>query len=299
MNRYILALLLVFGAFVRTPSCGKAAPEEEAVPLEAADMSQTVLPGLFSVSPERQVRFSKGNLQATYSKKAGKYRWGFAAHQYDFVGGNNGQTAGISGNNNIDRQTDGAKVDLFGWTVDGKYADGIKQYGINTSIDNADYGPGGECCDWGAVIDDKVPWRVLSSEEWNYLVNLRKIKRGGVEDEFSGMGHTCQRVRYHQVSGLIVYPDEYEGTVFDHEASIADDDFPDDCVFLPTAGYRFGSGVFRTDNWGKYWSGTPARPDCAYYFFFDLNRTFVEYYYGCDGYSVRLVTDSIPSNITL
>ena len=78
------------------------------------------LSGVFSVSPTRKVRFSKGNLQ--YETATGL--WEFAANQYDTVGGNIAQ----------------AKVDLFGYGTSGWGGSGATAY-LPTSIstEEADY----------------------------------------------------------------------------------------------------------------------------------------------------------------
>jgi len=56
--------------------------------------NEGALSGVFSVSPERKVRFSKGNLQYTAATGV----WKFAEHQYDTVGGNiSNPTIGLFG----------------------------------------------------------------------------------------------------------------------------------------------------------------------------------------------------------
>ena len=83
-----------------------------ATPIEvnASSLPAGALKGEFSVSTTKKVHFSKGNLQATYNSSASTYAWGFAANQYDYIGN-------AAGNTTIDSQTNGAVVDLFGWST--------------------------------------------------------------------------------------------------------------------------------------------------------------------------------------
>ena len=118
-----------------------------------------VLPGLFSVSPSRQVRFSQGNLQRSdigkhaivgNETKAGT--WRFAESQYS------------------EKSDDGLPWQTyFKWGETGCE----DEDGITPSI----------CSDWGlynAISNGgNVPgqWRLLSIDEWNYLRNERKDAR--------------------------------------------------------------------------------------------------------------------------
>ncbi len=65
------------------------------------------LPGAFSVSADKQVYFSQGNLQYNSDTQ----EWQFAENQYTYVGDAAGNTSvtvdGIADNNGI--------VDMFGW----------------------------------------------------------------------------------------------------------------------------------------------------------------------------------------
>jgi hypothetical protein len=74
----------------------------------------------FSVAADKQVCFSKGNLQYTQSTK----KWGFAENQYDVIG-----------DANIKNGAFADTIDLFGWSANNTTA----QWGISTSADNADY----------------------------------------------------------------------------------------------------------------------------------------------------------------
>lgn len=196
------------------------------------------VPGLFSVSENSQVRFAKGNLQATYDGNA--YYWGFATNQYDFVGNAAGNTTmGTS-------QAEGSVVDLFGWSTDATN----NNWGINTSKFAAPYG--GNFSDWGPNIGDG--WRTLSSSEWNYLFTGSK-RAGLYAYGVTVMGKT---------NCVILYPDGYTGTKVDNNDTESFDTESEwsaaqnaGVVCLPAAGYRTGSAVYVTGTEGRYWSSTP------------------------------------------
>ena len=248
--------------------------------------------GQFSVSADKKVRFSKGNLQATYSGSA--YTWDFAEHQYDYVGD-------AAGNTSIDSQTDGAVVDLFGWTKKDKYNDGIKQYGINTSETASDYGDSvsDDLSDWGTLKGSG--WRTPSggdSGEWNYLLS----------SSGRGSGDTCFKCPV-TVAGktncLVIAPDCNTQTISESytadEWAIAEKVYGFVC--LPAAGYRSVSSMGEVGTTGYYWSSTPRGDEededdenqDAYYL------VFPDYYPGpvypsgkggrSNGRSVRLVTE--------
>ncbi|MGM9826193.1 MAG: hypothetical protein ACI3Z8_07130 [Paludibacteraceae bacterium] len=75
------------------------------------------LEGVFSVAKDKQVRFSKGNLQYTQSTNT----WAFAENQYEML-----DTANVRNNALAD------KIDLFGWSGSTATA----RWGISTSNDN-------------------------------------------------------------------------------------------------------------------------------------------------------------------
>ncbi len=244
------------------------------------------LPGEFTVdSSGKKVYFSKGNLQATYDGINGIYSWAFADHQYDYVGS-------VAGNTTIDipqeapRQTDGAKVDLFGWSPNALHVKGTAEYyGINVSISDSDYMVSGDSVvDWGSAIDDSGTWRVLSKEEWWYLFKVRTVNGGRGEDKTYSFNITyCGKM------GLVIYPDDYIGDPISGTVT----ELPDGVVFLPAAGRRYGSSeVAGCDRAGNYWSSSPHLGNSAYRVYFSdivliLDESADRFY----GYSVRLVTD--------
>ena len=234
-----------------------------------------VLPGAFSVSATQQVHFSQGNLQYQASTNT----WRFAEHQYDYVG---------SANSNISSTYSGW-IDLFGWGT-----------GNNPTLASTTYGDYSTFVDWGsnAIINGGNAvhqWRTLTTSEWSYLLNSRtnaSSKRG--TGNING------------VHGLIILPDSWT--------------LPSGCpqfnpgfasgwsrnsytlaqwaqmesagaVFLPAAGYRYGTDVLNVGNDGDYWSSTPNYEyDARYMYFYSSSHSSITSDRN-NGFSVRLVQD--------
>ncbi len=62
-------------------------------------------------------------------------------------------------------------------------------------------------------------------------------------------------------------------------------------IFLPAAGYRYGSGVDLVQYNGYYWSATSYYSNYAYYLYFDSDEAGMGHNYRYYGQSVRLVKD--------
>ena len=220
-------------------------------PDEPAD-PDAPLAGVFSVSADKQVKFSKGNLQYTQSTNT----WAFAAQQYEMLG-----TA------NVENSALADTIDLFGWSGSTATA----KWGISLSTQDNDYS--GDFADWGQNIGDGSTWRTLTNDEWTYLrstranaSNLMGVARINLDEA----GTTY-------ANGLILLPDTWtcpEGITFKSgfasEYSIqAYADYQTlslepwatleaaGAVFLPASGYRFGSSISYVQNFGYYWSATP------------------------------------------
>ncbi|MCQ2151011.1 MAG: hypothetical protein MJY46_04005 [Bacteroidales bacterium] len=265
--------------------------------------------GKFTVdSLGTKVHFSRGNLQATYSE--GTYTWGFAEHQYDYIGNK-------AGNTSINSQTGNNVVDLFGWVGTGNsFENDAEKFGISTSEDKEKYGnttdKGELQADWGTKIGEG--WRTLTADEWDYLFNKRKV--GDVDSARYAMA------KVNEVNGVILLPDTYS-----HPADLlalqyvnstnphySDNSYSDGdwkklesagAVFLPAAGYRNQSNVYESNNSGYYWSSTPGAEDpevlggsgndAVYHVYFNGDGSikakplYGEYCY--NGSSVRLVTN--------
>jgi hypothetical protein len=279
--------IVLFFILVLLSSCGTES---------IIDVPDNALPGLFSVSPTEQVRFSPGNLQY----QASTATWRFALNQYDVVGANN---ANISASNED-------WIDLFGWATSG-YAGcepyltstDASLYGIDESIDSTNY-------DWGIYNaisnggNSAGMWRLLSSDEWGYLL----YERTGASD-LLGVGCVAG------VNGLILLSDDFvlpDSLEFRH--AVASDSGEDlyrivndytavewarmeaaGAVFFPAAGARIGKKVMYTAIAGYYWSSTPFEYDMLsiYCMGFDSSRVVWEGLSNrTNGRSVRLVKRS-------
>lgn len=248
------------------------------------------LPGFFTVNGEgKQVRFSKGNLQATYNGSG--YTFGFAANQYDYIGD-------AAGNTTIDSQTYGAVVDLFCWSTDAV----SNNWGIHIKEGtNVEGFTTGNFKDWGKVFDDKGTWRTLTKEEWYYLFYTRNASKvSGTENA------RYSKATVNGIEGMILLPETYV-----HPSGVADLENINNAgvafkgnsydlsawtkmesagaVFLPAASYRQGSGI---PSWapgsGRYWT-------TSNFTFLSFNKDGIDPKYRDSsktyGYSVRLVMD--------
>lgn len=233
----------------------------------------------FSVSKDKKVYFSQGNLQY----QATTNTWRFAENQWDFVGKckttqyypNQPQDTGnvfVDGvrceNENISPTYNGW-IDLFGWGTSG-WESGAKAYQpYDTSTAKNDYYQGSATgnsanIDWGVYNpisnggNQAGLWRLLTMPEWEYLLALRENsteKRGTAT--VSG------------VKGLIILPDEWTlPDALTFKSGMNNNDFKNckytaeewtkmeenGAIFLPLAGYRHGISVIRNN--GMYFSSS-------------------------------------------
>ena len=238
------------------------------------------LSGLFSVSSNKQVRFSQGNLQ--YQASTGT--WRFAAKQYDCIG---------QSNTNISLFYQGW-VDLFGWGTSG-YND-VKPWLIDydmetTSITGTKY-------DWG--LNNAISnggnkaglWHLLTIDQWEYIVNQRP-------------GSRFAKATVADVRGLMLLPDDWNEETYalnavndaaaGYESNMinasdwANKLEANGVVFLPCAGLREGTAVNYVNGFGRYWSSTYIEKARSLFFHQTAVRS-----EGADyllGFAVRLVQD--------
>ena len=253
-------------------------------------VSDKPLAGAFSVSADKQVRFSRGNLQYTQSTQT----WAFAEHQYDMIGDANVNGSGLAD-----------IIDLFGWSG----STGSAKWGIGTSQSNSDYS--GDFVDWGTnTIGTDAPntWRTLTYDEWYYLRWTRTNA-----DQLIGVARinlNADGTKY--ANGLILLPDTWTcpaGVTFksgfsdtysvqayaDYQTlTLADWQKLEaaGAVFLPASGNRDGSDVRGVQSGGYYWSATPYVSDIAYEFDFYSGEAYAyDYWFRNYGRAVRLVQD--------
>ena len=252
--------------------------------------------GVFSVSADKQVTFSPGNLQYTQSTNT----WSLAENQWDMIGTDN-----VTGGSVYSDPTHGDgksgdaladKIDLFGWST------GATNFGVSTSTDYNDYL--GSFVDWGTNqigADAPNTWRTLSEDEWDYLLDTR-----------TNASSLCGVALVNGVNGLVFLPDSWtcpEGVTFksgfSSEWSVEGygqyQTFTAEqwsvlesagAVFLPASGYRDGSAVYDVQAHGRYWSATEGLfNNDARYLYFGSGGAYWDYDNRHRGLFVRLVKD--------
>ncbi len=279
------------GNVIKVDSISLVAPEEPEEPTPSAGI------GTFSVSADKQVAFSKGNLQYTQSTNT----WSFAENQWDMIGTDNVTGGDVTSDPTYGDSRYGDaladKVDLFGWSTS------ATNFGVSTSTSSSDYR--GSFVDWGTnKIGSDAPntWRTLTYNEWEYLLNNRpnasSLKGVAQVNGVNGLiflpdNWTCPagvtfKSGFHNNYGVEYYAAYQTFTAAEWsklEAAGA--------VFLPAAsGIRFGSFVYNVQSRGYYWSATEGSSDGANYLYFssdeaNMNYNLFRYY----GQSVRLVKD--------
>ena len=252
----------------------------------------------FSVSATQQVYFSQGNLQ--YQASTGT--WRFALNQYDRVG---------EGNANISATYDGW-VDLFGWGTSGWNSGAVAFQPYSISATESDYYPGNSAtnnltgdyanADWGVYNaisnggNQAGGWRVLTKDEWNYLLGSR-TNADGLK------AHAI--VNY--IPGLILFPDNWNAPwglytkMNASEYGINNYDIyhwklleNSGAIFIPACGGRSGADnpMVYNGHQGFYWTSTAYDQEKVYDVLFDENNIAVLHKHSrANGRSVRLVKD--------
>lgn len=182
--------------------------------------------GVFSVSPDKKVKFSQGNLQYQASTNT----WRFAEHQWDIIG---------DGNKNISSIYNGW-IDLLGW--------GTGNAPTNISKINNDYS---SFSDWGNEISNGRGMN--NTDMYNASFSSNKITQSDWTSRLEANG----------------------------------------AVFLPVAGWRYGTNVKHVASHGYYWSATYSDSDYAYGVYFNDGYLYADSFsYRELGQSVRLVCDA-------
>ena len=238
--------------------------------------------GLFSVSDDLQVFFSKGNLQYQASSNT----WRFADNQWDYVGSTvveTGETGGtvIGSSNHLVSSTYSGWIDMFYWGTSGRddysprancyqpwstddhyvnyFAYGGKGWGLFSQSGKADWG-------YNAISNGgntENQWRTMTKEEWEYVINTRNTS--------SGIRYAKAQVN--NVNGLILLPDSWTDSVFVlHDYNLSEANYfanvisqiewntmeSNGAVFLPAGGGRTGITVGSIGISGTYWSSSPT-----------------------------------------
>lgn len=283
------------------------------------DGGQTVAPtgainGLFSVSANKQVYFSQGNLQYQASTNT----WRFAEDQMDIIAGSNANAS----------SSYIGWIDLFAWGTSG-YDHGAIHYqpwswenyynygGGNTgyyAYGSYNYNLGDQTgqADWGynAILNGGNTintWRTLTKEEWNYLLFTRN----------TASGIRFVKAVINNMAGLIVMPDNWDSSTFNFSGinesgtgyvnTVSLTYWKDiieksGAMFLPAAGYKTQDSdghmiIFMSYDSGLYWTASTdytAVGDSKGAFNVGFSQYGVDIYQGirCQGQSVRLVRDA-------
>ena len=260
-----------------------------------------MLPGEFSVSETKRVKFSQGNLQ--YQASTNTFR--FAYNQNDCIGEDNSH---ISSSYN-------GWIDLFGWGTSGWNNGNVfyQPYSAD-NVNGSWYGPVGTYSlvdeyansDWGVYNSisngghSAGMWRTLTQGEMYYLLFNRTTTYG------IRFAEAC----VNGVNGVVLLPDNWNPSIYSlqnpnggwyesNEISLAD--WPTlemaGAVFLPAAGFRNGTNVGELNNECSYWTATyydRASPESrAYYTYFtNGSHWLTKDDSRCVGHSVRLVHDA-------
>lgn len=217
--------------------------------------------GLFSINANQQIWFSKGNLQ--YIGSASTPYWKFADNQWDFF-----ETYGNSNSfPNSDR-------DLFAWGTSGFDHGAICYQPWSNSTSDSDfyaygnvsynlYNQSGQA-DWGYNSinnggNEPNIWRTLTTQEWNYIFNIRNTPSG----------YRFALAKVNGFNGVIIFPDSWDASIYtiyginNNNANYESNSInantwnsifqTQGAVFLPVAGYCYPSGNYTV---GYYWSSS-------------------------------------------
>lgn len=214
------------------------------------------LDGAFSVSKDKKVQFSKGNLR--YSKDSNwNDHWSLAEHQYDILGVDNLEKQELDDYGR--RYPSEDHLDLFCWSA------GYSNKGtIHTYPDDSYYT--GDFEEWGtqtAFTDIYgFGWSTMTRDEWTYLLSERE--NAVTLKSFATVNG---------VKGLVLLPDEWnapDGVIISEEISAAQWATLEKtgAVFLPAAGTLTvnmeGQTVATVNDvnvLGSYWSSTQSETE--------------------------------------
>lgn len=223
----------------------------------------------FSVSANKKVYFSRGNLKASFSTNSFADGWSFHNTQFDEIDGpfavnGLGQTqsyhqySNTNSNNPVNENglifsSGKSSGDRFTWG----YFDEIKlttsEYlDVNENLTKT----AAVAKDWGCVFTESSPeggnWRTLSADEWIYLFNGPSNVRGDKRFLRVYLRSYGEEACY---MGVFVFPDHYSGSdlsgsytfnsvtgnpvVIDYSDADVEKMLNAGAVFLPCVGYRY------------------------------------------------------------
>ncbi|MBR1877797.1 MAG: hypothetical protein IJ814_02200 [Paludibacteraceae bacterium] len=186
------------------------------------------------------------------------------------------------------------------WTGGGTYkSDDYNYYGYGPSTYMTDKDLTGTSAnyDWGvynAITNGGGQaglWRTLTYDEWNYILTGRNLAQ-----YLRSQATVCG------VHGYVLLPDDFtlpEGLSWNYQTNDWDANTYGPqawsameavgAVFLPAAGYRYGTIVYTVGSCGYYWSASYRSQDDAGYLYFGSSDACMYGSIRCRGLSVRLV----------
>ena len=210
----------------------------------------------FSVSAEKQVLFSKGNLWTNTEAKP--QTWSFEENQYDCW-----SKEYIEDNH----------ITLFFY--DQAYGYGSTSGG-ESGVFSVDWGV--PYCEANGLLAGT--WRTPTKDEWQYLLFTR------IASTVCGTANArYAKVKVNGGNGLLIFPDEFSWTESmgtpPSNCNVTDTSWSEvpsytkeqfsvmesaGCVFLPTAGYRSNNKIATNSNvrYCYYWSSTPNGENYSY-----------------------------------
>ncbi len=237
--------------------------------------------------------------------------WRFAEHQTDCIGTSN---ANIS-------DTYTGLIDLFGWGTSGHPHGAACFQPWSTSTTDADYYAYGDAsnnlfdqtgeADWGCNAisnggDEPNQWRMLTKEEWSYVLYTRTTpsSKRYAKAQVDGM------------NGIILLPDNWSTSYYTlNSTNSGSANYTTNtitasqwstleqhgAVFLPAAGARYnGTTVDAPGSYGDYWSSTAYDESYCHGLFFTGNSTNMRNdQYRNWALSIRLVCQTNPRIRTL
>ncbi|MBQ2187632.1 MAG: hypothetical protein II401_03605 [Bacteroidales bacterium] len=285
--------------FVRGIRAGKYySNNDAALSVTANSLPQGTLPGIFSVSATKKVRWSSGNLNATTEDAWETWSWRFAEHQYDY---GVHVSEGISANHaNTNR------VSHFGWGTSGYNG----QKPNRTGGGESSYGGSGTNYDWGVYNSSNIIngggctiWRTPSINEWRFFKSNRSTSsvNNVPNARYTSATLTIDDVEWH---GYIFFPDDYYGGTPDGvtwgsinsggnwNTKCTSDGWASleeaGCLFLPAAG---GLNCSWSGTSGDYWTSDEYYDNRAWRYGLNSGGFFEAEKYRNEPCSVRLVRD--------
>ena len=223
----------------------------------------------FSVSANKKVYFSRGNLKASFSTNSYADGWSFHNTQFDEIDGpfdvnglgqiqNYHQYSNTNSNNPVNENglifsSGKSSGDRFTWGYFDKIKLTTSEYlNVNENLTKT----AAVAKDWGCVFTESSPeggnWRTLSADEWIYLFNGASNVRGDKRFLRVYLRYYGEEACY---MGVFVFPDLYSGSdlsgsysfnsvtgnpaIIQYSNADVQKMLDAGAVFLPCVGYRY------------------------------------------------------------